>query len=391
MKSPRSRWHWGWSCWSLWSIWLCSAFLAGCGGTPASLTDGGGPRGTDGAVGTGVDGGLIVPSVGHTATLLPNGNVLIAGGQTADWKTHPGAALFDPSTNTWSATAPLQVERMNHTATWLPDGRVLVVGGTNYPTPRLASCELYDPAKGTWTRAADLPLGRKFHTATLLLDGRVLVTGGYDVVDAIDRADLYDPATDTWQAAPPLSTPRVFHRAILLLDGRVLVAGGSSTYQTNVDYLDSAELFDPVTNAWTSTARMLSKRHYFAAERLPNGNVLVVGGQVPSQGTVATAEEYQVGDGTWRSLPPMTKPRKQHAILALPERGILVAGGLASGEGYTKVEIFEAATQTWLPLDTAAPHAESSMTWLPDGRILFAGGQDGNGQVMATWEVFALP
>ena len=367
---------------------LFSVVLLGCGGTTASVGDGGTRTEGEGTAAVGEDGGMVVPSQGHTATLLANGKVLVTGGGNVHWAPTNAAGLFDPATNTWSPTARLNVERINHSSTLLADGRVLVVGGSNNQTPRIAGCEIYDPAKGAWTSTADLPVGRDLHQATLLTDGRVLITGGYDQNDAIDRADVYDPATGAWTVAPPMATPRVFHSAVRLTDGNVLVTGGASTYAPNADFLGSAELFDPIANTWSATANLPTRRQHHAGELLPDGKVLIAGGRELQAGIVATAYVYDPVAGMWHAVAPLSAPREEHLMVRLPGRGVLVASGLAYPEPLTAVEIFAADTLTWIRVNTAMPHCQSSVTTLSDGKILFAGGQDGKGQVVATWEVF---
>ena len=162
----------------------------------------------------------------HTATLLHNGLVLVAGGRNSGSADSRSAELYDPATGTWTRTRPLHAGRFYHTATLLSDGRVLVVGGDSVDGER-GSAELYDPASGTWALTGRLNVARQLHSATLLSDGRVLVAGGFDRSNLITSSvELYDPATGTWTVADSLATPRFSHTATLLVDGKVLVAGG---------------------------------------------------------------------------------------------------------------------------------------------------------------------
>jgi hypothetical protein len=189
---------------------------------------------------------------GHTATLLPDGKVLVAGGYAvAADRSKPGsmlgsAEIYDPATGTWSATGTMAEARGGHTATLLPDGNVLVTGGSINVPLALASAEIYEPATGTWSATGTMAEARGGHTATLLPDGRVLVAGGSpDSVLAgggplltLASAELYDPIRRSWTAAASMNESRFGFAAVLLEDGTVLVAGGGTE-------MTEAELYDP--------------------------------------------------------------------------------------------------------------------------------------------------
>ena len=163
----------------------------------------------------------------HTATLLPNGKVLVAGGYDGNSVALASAELYDPASGTWTATGSLATARDGHTATLLPNGKVLVAGGLDSSQVAFASAELYDPASGTWTATGSLATARYIHTATLLPNGKVLVAGGLTAAALLASAELYDPASGTWTATGSLATARYSHTATLLPNGKVLVAGGS--------------------------------------------------------------------------------------------------------------------------------------------------------------------
>jgi N-acetylneuraminic acid mutarotase len=208
----------------------------------------------------------------HTATLLPNGKVLVAGGYKTGnpSATYSDAQLYDPASGTWSATGSMSGPRYLHTATLLTNGQVLVAGGDMVSG---TSAELYVPSTGMWTNTGSITVGRGMHTATLLTNGLVLVTGGQY---ASPTVELYDPASGTWSTNGPMSVPRWWHTATLLANGHVLVVGGS-TYTANS--LASTEVFDPNTGYWTAASSLNIPRSDHTASFLANGRALVAGGQ----------------------------------------------------------------------------------------------------------------
>ena len=250
-----------------------------------------------------------------TLTLLPDGKVLLAGGDIVTHFFNPSVAtaeLYDPGTGAWTPTGSLSTARSGHTATLLPSGKVLVAGGSNDNDTlsyRLASAELYDPAIGTWTPTGDMTQVRQSHTATLLGDGRVLVVGGWGDEAISASAEVYDPASRSWTAAGSLSAPLMGVTATLLSDGSVLVAGGMDTRPVNASDTPasaSAELFDPSTGTWGATIDLTQARTRHTATLLPDGTVLVAGGisvrgsyssdlVVRAPGWLVSAELYDLG------------------------------------------------------------------------------------------------
>ena len=170
-----------------------------------------------------------------TGTLLPNGQVLVAGGAHFG-SPFASAELYDPATGLWVLTGSLHTARYDHTATLLPDGKVLVAGGTT-GSLALASAELYDPGTGVWTETSNLHDARSNHAATLLPDGQVLVSAG----SGLATAELYNPVTGTWSLTGSLNQARSYLTTTLLSDGSVLAAGGQ--FGGGVDWLTTCEVY----------------------------------------------------------------------------------------------------------------------------------------------------
>ena len=322
----------------------------------------------------------------HTATLLPNGKVLVAGGYYEDPGDHYllQSEIYDPATGMWTATGDLNSRREAHTATMLSDGTVLVAGGDNDIDPALSQSELYDPASGRWTKTGALNTGRSDHTATLLANGKVLVAGGYGLTDGLSSAEIYDPATGKWTLTGSMAHARYLHTATLLSNGKALVAGGFDG-----DSLSSAELYDPATGTWTDTTPLNSGRDRHTATLLPNGKVLVAGG---STGTLyyesqASAELYDPPKGTWTltgsmvTLTPSSPPgRFDHTANLLPSGQVLVIGGDAKGLFTTiwplsDAELYDSVSGIWTAAGTLnTQRASHTATLLPSGKVLVAGG-----------------
>src|SRR5437762_1666909 len=235
---------------------------------------------------------------------------------------------------TWAPIADLNQPRAEHTATLLANGTVLIAGGRDAADQALASAEIYDPATGGFTLlASPLPAPVWGHTATRLPDGRVLVAGGSDSSGALDSAELYNPTAGTVSSAGPLNVPRTLASAALLLDGTVLVAGGQTT--TSED-LDSAEIYDAATNAFARLAAPMgtTRSGHLGVQLLHNGKVLISGGTSGGQ-LVPSAEVYDPVTGAFQPVDsPGTARRLFGAnFFELPYTGILLAtGGLDGAE-----------------------------------------------------------
>ena len=276
-------------------------------------------------------GSLISPRWNHTATLLSNGQVLIVGGSTSG----SSAEIYDPATGLFSSTGSLNAPRSGHTATLLPNGTVLIAGGGS------TTAELYDPASGVFTETGSLSVQRYNGTATLLGSGKVLLTGGNDgsIVYAA-TAELYDPATGTFSATGSMSTARAYHTASLLHDGTVLVAGG---YSGTIS-LSSTEIYDPTSGLFTPTGSMFTGRSFHSATVLPSGKVLVSGGQSPT-GYLSSGEIFDPASGMF-VMPGILGtlhypgPGVWHTAVLMGNGQVLIVGGFFRGVPLLGAELF---------------------------------------------------
>ena len=307
-----------------------------------------------------------------TATLLPDGKILVAGGTGTAGTTYASAERYDPASGAFTPTGTMAYGRDQHTATLLPDGKILIAGGVsglNYPL----AAELYDPANGTFTSTGSLGTARKAPTATLLPNGKVLIAGGANAGGALASAELYDPASGIFTPTGSMSTPREFQTALLLPNGTVLVAGGDN----GSTELSSADIYDPATGIFTPTGSMTSPRSSATATLLPNGLVLVCGGW-NGVADVASAECYDPTKGTFTATGSMTAARSQHQATLLPGGQVLVVGGTNASGTLASAERYDPTKGTFSPAGSMlAARGFFLALLLPNGKILAVGGYDG--------------
>lgn len=312
-------------------------------------------------------GDMTVPRFDQTATLLPNGKVLIAGGMARDGVSEPTAELYDSGTGRFTFAGKLASPRgWGSTATLLQDGKVLIAGGASgswcSTSCYLATAELYDPSSNTFTRTGNMTEPRAGARAVLLQNGDVLVVGGNIISDTEPTvtAELYRHATHTFSGTGGPSAGATM--LLLLRDGKVLALTGSR-----------AELYDPSSGHFVVSGEFLIPRGKFGAALLPDGKVLVAGGRVSdTPGLRSDTEIYDPATGKFAVGPKMNLKRYKlmKATVALINGNVLIGGGADHPEIYNPVS----NSFNLVGGSTLDGYCFSTATVLPNGEVLLAGG-----------------
>jgi hypothetical protein len=310
----------------------------------------------------------------HTATLLTNGKVLLAGGFLDGGSAIAEAELYDPVSRTFSSVGGMSTARASHSATLLSNGKVLIAGGFN--GDYLDTAELYDPSTNRFENAGKMVVARSGQVATLLKDGTVLLAGGVGTGwTFLASAEIYDPRTNRFTATGPMTTERESHTANLLKDGRVLITGGHKGRRAAITIYSSTEIFDPVRKSFTPAGDLVTKRHKHEGVLLDDGRVLVVGGsdERDGDGAYRNAEVFDPAKMTFR---PVEQPMKQAryklqgAVVRLRDGKILIAGGS------DHAEVFDPATNSFSLAsgNMGTKRLFATATLLASGQVLIAGG-----------------
>ena len=285
----------------------------------------------------------------------------------------------------------MSMSRFAFTANLLPNGEVLVAGGSTDGYSCIASAELYNPSTGHWKSTGSMTQPRCHHSATLLPNGEVLVAGGVDSLnnspDTMGTAELYNPSTGTWQTTGSLNISRA-SQAALLENGQVLVAGGYNTSNGTTTGLASAELYDPSTGSWSPTASMRLKLYSPTTPVLLPNNDVLIGNDV---------QFYNPGTGTWINTGPLPIPQltgRPNQASPLQNGNALGSGTLCtySGCGHKPTVycyLYTTSTNTWSRTGNMNwPRFDHSSTLLPNGQVLVAGGYYSNRIPTSTAELY---
>ncbi len=327
----------------------------------------------------------------HNAPLLPNGLVLIAGGNnnpSGDWDIQTNflssAELFDPAdqfheTNRQQDQCNLRCSSVSSSG---PANLWLQAAERTKPSFILPRC--LGPLRPGWIGGHAIP--RTEALWTVLDDGTVLIAGGLDAAGTqLATAELYDYLTGAFTTtAGPMSTARQQHRMIQLYTGKVLVTGGKVNVTDNYA-LNSAELYDPATGTFSPTGNMLRYRRLHRSTELPNGKILITGGlggdNPTANGLPTAAEIYDPATGVFtQTTHPLNVGRRSHYAFLLRTGKVLIAGGYGTSSALlNSAELYDPDTDTFTLTGTMAAARAPYLTMLPDGKVLVSNGSNASG------------
>jgi hypothetical protein len=335
------------------------------------------------------------------AALLPDGRVMVAGG-TGTPGPLAAIEIFDPRQNTWHEAPSMRFAREYPTATTLPSGDVIVIGGFGGDGPVGAS-EIYSPRDHRWIAGGSLLTARFDHRVALLPDDRLLIAGGVDGQNGVlAAAELYDPVKRVFEPAAAATERRYGASATVLSNGSVLLVGGASRFNAEGEsWLASSEVFASVSGRWQraisgadnrpraapSPALARIARAGQAVLALPDGRVLISGGY-DGQRIVNTTEIFDPATKRWSPGAPLSSARRDHTMSLLPNGMVMVAGGEEIAPLAT-TEILDDELDRWIP---GAPlrqaRSKHTATLLPNGMLLLTGGTGADSRALASTELY---
>jgi len=392
---------------SLSSVLLCVAILLTA--SPLQM-----PSGTWQATGI-----LSSARVGASAALLPDGQILVTGG---DPGTGPvPSADFLNTDGTVSSAPPMKYPRSQHVSVALQDGRILVAGGLTAPGTATGTAEIFDPVAASWSSVGSgMTEARSGATAAVLQDGRVAIAGGQNGTVISSTIEIFDPAVGTFTSAGIMSSPRTQHAMALLQSGQVLIVGGNSGNTGTPPAptpVASTDIFDPVAGTVSAGPSLATPRYNHSATTLLNGQVVVIGGNNgnanPAQMDVTPAElvDFTAVTPAFTTLATnLATPREGHLAILLPNNNnVLIAGGTSAGTTISSAELFtalETPQDVWIyafgstgSMITARSSATGSAnqvnapsaTMQRNGVVMVAGGNDASGKSLNTTEAYGFP
>lgn len=327
------------------------------------------------------------PRDGHTATLLPNGNVIIAGGENNN-QALASTEVYSSLTDSWTFSGNLNVARSNASAVLLGSGQILVAGGcvSSCLGATTAGAELYNSVNGTWSSTGSMLTARTYFAMVMEPAGRVLVAGGCTGLNAngcsavTAKAEYYNPTTGKWIALPPMHVARGSLTVTRLPNGQFLVAGGINAAGNPVS---SAELFNPSTGKWTLTGSMNVARDEHTAVLLATGNVLVAGGESAAGPSTGKTELYNPATGKWTLSGNLKTARQEHTANMLMNGNVLIAGGNNVTTNQTTVlssaELYNPSTGVWSKTGSLSnARVGHTATLLTSGKVMAVSGSNAN-------------
>jgi len=325
--------------------------------------------------------GVLVPRTSAAVVVLHDGDIMIIGGTTPDGPTK-SSEVFDMKVGAWRPGPVMATKRTGHTATLLNDGRILVAGGDT-GSGTTSSAEILTASTSTSTVTPSMTFPRSGHAAILLTDGKVLVVGGSDWISGTwKQAEMYDPAQNKWLPAGAMANPRVFFTFEKLADGRVLAVNG--------DLIGTSEIYDPVTNSWGGAAQMSAKRYYAASAIIDGGKVLAAGGLL-SGSPLKSAELYDPVSNSWTPTGSMSVARASFSLTKIAGGAVMAAGSYSKLGTTMTTEVYYPSNMTWADsqqmIHSRGGHGYAALS---NGTVFVISGWS-DGKLTTSVEAFAAP